>query len=38
MSNEQCNISKRKLINAEKEPFGRDFVLDDVTFERIIIL
>ena len=32
------NISKRKLINGEKEPFSRDSVFDDVTFERIIML
>ena len=32
------NISKRKLINDEKEPFSRDCVLNDVTFKRIIIL
>ena len=29
------HISKRKLINNEKEPFGRDCIFDDVTFEFI---
>ena len=31
-------ITKRKLINDEKNPFGRDCVFDDVTFESLIIL
>ena len=26
---------KRKLINCEKEPFGRDRIFDDVTIEFI---
>ena len=26
------------MINAEKQPFSKDCVIDDVTFERIIIL
>ena len=29
------NISERKLINGEKEPFGRDSVFDYVTFDLI---
>jgi hypothetical protein len=31
------NIPIRKLINDEKEPFGKNPVFDDVTFECIAI-
>jgi hypothetical protein len=31
-------VSKRKLINGEKDPFGKDTVFDDVTLKIIILI